>query len=334
MKSPKITILFIAALVFCAACNKKANNPTETPVEHKNPTGWIQISNGLTNMYITSLVASDTNLFAGTWNNDRDLGGIFLLTVNDTSWRQVFIGTDVNALVALEKNIYAGTSNGVFVLTDNGNHWSAFPNTQVNALAVLGTDIIAGTFNQGIYLSSNQGGSWAAINSGLPGNYMITALAVSGSSIFAGFSGAGIYRSTDHGASWTQLNPAWPIYYAPSAFAVSGDMIFAQDAYADHIILSTDNGTNWAVVDSGLPNNATYVRAFAVLGENLFAGAQGGIFLSTSNGTNWIDVSSGLPSGIEVSSFAIMDSILYAGSLDYGVWRRPLNEMINNIADQ
>ncbi len=56
---------------------------------------------------------------------------------------------------------------------------------------------------------------------------------------------------------------------------------------------STDNGTSWTQVDSGLTN--TNVQALAVSGANLFAGTQwGGVFLSTNDGTTWTAVNAGL----------------------------------------
>src|ERR1039457_1446008 len=72
----------------------------------------------------------------------------------------------------------------------------------VNCLAVSGTNIFAGTYGGGIYLSSNNGTSWTAVNNGLPASCNITALAVSGTNVFAGADDFGIYLSTNNGTSW------------------------------------------------------------------------------------------------------------------------------------
>ncbi|MCK7528688.1 MAG: hypothetical protein MZV64_69590 [Ignavibacteriales bacterium] len=59
------------------------------------------------------------------------------------------------------------------------------------------------------------------------------------------------------------------------------------------VFLSTNNGTSWTAVNTGLTN--TNVRALAVSGTNLFAGTDGGgVFLSTNNGTSWTAVNTGL----------------------------------------
>ena len=98
------------------------------------------------------------------------------------------------------------------------------------------------------------------------------------------------------------------------------------------VFRSTDNGTNWTAVDSGLTNNV--VISFAVYGTELFAGTfSGGIFLSTNNGTSWSNVDSGF-TNTPVQSFAISGSYLFAGTVGSGVWKRPLTEMVTGIEDK
>src|SRR5271157_4520991 len=58
-----------------------------------------------------------------------------------------------------------------------------------------------------------------------------------------------------------------------SALTVSGSNIFA-GTWGAGIFLSTNNGTSWTEVNSGLTNS--YVNCFAVSGTNIFAGTQGG----------------------------------------------------------
>ena len=70
----------------------------------------------------------------------------------------------------------------------------------------------------------------------------------------------------------------------------------------------------------------TYIGAFAVFGNNIFAGGSG-VFLSTNDGESWNNVSSGLTTA--VNSLAVSGTYLFAGT-GSGVWRRPLNEMIPN----
>ena len=62
----------------------------------------------------------------------------------------------------------------------------------VVAFATLGSSLFAGT-NGGVFLSTNSGTSWTAVNTGLT-NTVVNALAVSGSNLFAGTAGGGVWR--------------------------------------------------------------------------------------------------------------------------------------------
>ncbi len=70
--------------------------------------------------------------------------------------------------------------------------------TDTYSLAVSGTNLFAGTYKGGVYRSTNSGGSWTAVDSGLT-NMWVRALAVSGTNIFAGTYGNGVFLSTNNG---------------------------------------------------------------------------------------------------------------------------------------
>jgi len=77
----------------------------------------------------------------------------------------------------------------------------------VNALAVSGTNIFAGT-GGGVFLSTNNGLSWNAVNSGLT-NLNVECLVVSGSNLFV-VEPNGVFLTTDNGTSWVSLNNGLP----------------------------------------------------------------------------------------------------------------------------
>ena len=103
-----------------------------------------------------------------------------------------------------------------------------------------GTNIFAGTADSGVYLSTDNGKSWAPVNSGL-GSTEVSALAVSGTNIYAGTWG-GIFLSTNNGTDWTSVYSV-PASDDVGAIAVSGANIFA--GTNGGIFLSTDNGASW-----------------------------------------------------------------------------------------
>ena len=168
-----------------------------------------------------------------------------------------------------------------------------------------------------IFLSTDNGINWSAVDLRLPYGNGVFALAVSGTDLYAGTNdggrGAGIYRSTDDGTSWTAVNSGLPIsritgdYSGVRCFAVSpngaGGANLFSGTWGSGCFLSTNNGTSWTAANSGLTD--TNVTCLAVNGTHLFAGtAYGGVFLSTNSGSSWTSVSAGL-SGLRIISLAI-----------------------------
>jgi hypothetical protein len=76
----------------------------------------------------------------------------------------------------------------------------------------------------GVFLSTNNGTSWTAVNNGLT-NTFVRALAVSGTNLFAGtVEGGGVFLSTNNGTSWTATGLT---NRDVMAFAISGTNLFA-----------------------------------------------------------------------------------------------------------
>jgi len=195
------------------------------------------------------------------------------------------------------------------------------------AFAVSDINLFAGNDGGGgVFLSTDNGTIWTAVNSGLASWY-IEALAFSGTDLFAGTGGGGVFISTNNGTSWSPINTGLTNTTVWS-FAVSGTNLFA--GTAGGVFLSTNNGTSWNSASNGLTN--TDVRTFAIIGTNLFAGTLGGgVFRSTNNGTNWAPANNGLTNNI-VLALTISGTNLFAGtfsrvflSTDNGISRTAAN---------
>lgn len=120
-------------------------------------------------------------------------------------------------------------------------------------------------------------------------------------------------------AQWIQTSG--PYGGEVNSFAVLGTNLFAGISRGG-VFLSTNNGSLWTEVNSGL--TATDVQSLAVSGTNLFAGTLGGgVFLSTNNGATWAAVNSGL-TGTDVYSLAVSGANLFAGT-SIGVFRSTNN---------
>jgi len=121
-------------------------------------------------------------------------------------------------------------------------------------------------------------------------------------------------------AQWIQTNG--PYGGTVCSFAISDTNIFA-GTNGGGVCLSTNNGTSWTVVNTGLTN--LQVWSLAVSGTDLFAGTHlGGVCLSTNNGTSWTAVNTGL-TNIDVRALAISDPYIFAGTNGGGVFRSTNN---------
>jgi ligand-binding sensor domain-containing protein len=76
---------------------------------------------------------------------------------------------------------------------------------KITSLLLCGNRLFAGTDTGGLFVSSNNGESWAPVDSGLS-NLKIRALASTATTLYAGTYGRGIFRSTDNGRLWTSTN--------------------------------------------------------------------------------------------------------------------------------
>ncbi len=323
---------------------------------------WTPTNGGVPNLpYVFSFAAAGDRLFAGTYS------GVYTSTDNGLSWNNASAGFP-NAtsftFATSGTTIFSGSYGGVYLSSDGGSNWvpssSDINDPEVDALTFLGNALYAGTYT-GVYASSNYGASWNPASNGLPWPAQISCLATIEGNIVAGSSG-GIYVSTDSGKSWVDATPTakylevssfalngnlvlaatnYGLYFSRnhglewslvqgsppiSTLCVSGTTIFAADDYG--VIVSTDQGRNWEPGNTGLP--AAVPNAFAAVGGYVFLGTLGGIYISSDNGATWTSVNSGVSSVGTVTSLAIFDGYLFAGT-SQGVLRRPVSEMVSDF---
>lgn len=183
------------------------------------------------------------------------------------------------------------------------------------SLGVNSNNIFAMTADNGVFLSTDNGESWTAVNNGLS-FYNGTALVVSGNNIFAGFLGEGIYLSNNNGTSWKSIDSGLTNKNIV-ALAISGNNIYA--GIDGGVFISTDYGISWNSVLK-LPTNTVYginVNSLAVSGNKIFVGAGGGVYISTDNGYSW-KADNFNPSAISsVFSLAINSNNIFAGTEFY-----------------
>jgi hypothetical protein len=129
------------------------------------------------------------------------------------------------------------------------------------------------------------------------------------------------------GATAQWIRTSGPNAGQVNCFAVLGTSLFA-GTDAGGAYLSTNDGTSWTQVKTGLTNTriwsiAVFPASGGTGGTNLFAGTAGGVFLSANNGTSWTAVSTGL-TNTNVRALAVSPASggtnLFAGTFGGGVF--------------
>jgi hypothetical protein len=154
--------------------------------------------------------------------------------------------------------LVVASSSAQFAATTAQNVWFSIgpAGEYVSALAIdpqRPTTIFAGTKDHGIFKSTDGGGRWQAMNSGLNSPYIFV-LAVDPRTPTTIYAGVG------------------PVSMYPAVFK------------------STNGGENWEAMSNGLtyPNRAVYALAIdPQTPATLYAGTIGGVFKSTDAGGSW-----------------------------------------------
>jgi photosystem II stability/assembly factor-like uncharacterized protein len=265
-------------------------------------------------------------------NGSKVKGGVYLYepatAQSDSKWKSINQGLtnfDVRCLVANSNgDLFAGTASGIFRSQDKGETWTAINsglnNTNVQTILITEKqEILAGTAADGVYLSTDNGGSWSSIGIGqvqsetitdggkqttvskTTPNTVVRNLAKTSSSIFAG-TDAGLYQTQDRGLTWKlnnqdlsspppevqdlKSNPVRTLVSSSNLICVKTDLQTYQ---------STDNGINWTPISLPTPTTPPRViHTLVAVENNIFIGSSDGIY--RSNGSTWdtIDPSSSL----------------------------------------
>jgi photosystem II stability/assembly factor-like uncharacterized protein len=205
----------------------------------------------------------------------------------------------------------------------NGPYGGDVRSLAVSPNATGGTNLFAGTYGSGAFLSTNDGESWTAINSGLTtakldlSNGVVLSFAVAGINLFAATWGGGVFLSTNNGTSWTPVNSGLTIRYV-RCLVISGKSLLA-GTYGG-VFLSTNNGTTWVPVNTGLADSN--ISCLAVSGRNVFAGTQsGGVFRTKDNGSSWVQINTGLSNSYVIALSVDSAGHIFAGTVGGYVFR-------------
>jgi hypothetical protein len=212
-------------------------------------------------------------------------------------------------------------AGGLFFSSDLGTTWrqaSLSPqDAPILSIFSHGDRLFAGTYGvPGVWVSTNNGDSWSTTSSGMIYTG-IGAFAAIDTMIFAG-TGGGVYRSTDNGVNWQPVNGNLPASQIEDFALVPSSVGFVNffTAIGREVYRSMDT-SGWWDIRATLSDS---VRAFGVIGVNLFAGtAGGGVFRSSHSGADWVTANGGL-TDLHVADLAVIGQDIFAAT-GIGVFR-------------
>ena len=252
-----------------------------------------------------------------------------------------FLFPILSLMVLLSSSLAGVASAGVNTWTTNGPNGGPIAALAIDRSAPA--TLYAGTSGAGVFKSSDGGGSWTAINTGLNTTFVVTAIVVdpttpatlyvgTGLGLVSGDAG-GVFKSTNGGASWTAINAGLTGTYggAPAVFALAIDPSAPTTLYASTygggVFKTTNGGGSWSAINAGL-NIGNIVLALAIdpsapatlyagTGYDVEFGPGVGVFKSTNGGGSWIVINTGLTNR-SVSALVLDPAdpdTLYAGTV-------------------
>jgi hypothetical protein len=190
------------------------------------------------------------------------------------------------------------------------------------------------------FRTTDGGHTWAGIGTGLLATSVrsFTIDPANSGTVYAGTYSDGVFKSTDGGSTWTATGTDFPPYPVNGMAVDSRGAVFgATDA---GLFRSLDGGASWALLPLWMPVSALAIDSAS---QTLYAGAPDwyprGVFSSVDAGETWTDT--GLPFGTPVTSLAVSQSVIYAGTSNGvlknagGGWEpasADINEAVTSVA--
>jgi len=251
---------------------------------------WSDINTGFSSTDATAIVALPATIVAAIYKE-----GIYKTESTSINWALTNLGFNnpvTHTMVALGDTIVvAVTENGVYVSTAIGtapsyvqSNTGLTDSTNVNDVIFAENILLAATANGGVFLSSNLGATWVAINMGLS-NLNIAKLFYANGKLYALSASGNLYASDLNVNNWTALQNGLPGGAMPTSMAFQGNNIIL-GTLGNGVYIKDHSGTTWSPFNTGLTNlNVTSVTASA---GKFYAGTDGdGVFVSDVNTANW-----------------------------------------------
>jgi photosystem II stability/assembly factor-like uncharacterized protein len=273
---------------------------------------WSSISNGVVMEKILCIEIGITGeIIVGTEGS-----GIFISADNGATWAAFNIGlTDnfVGVLHSRDSTVFLGTigyeKRGLFRTDNSFSNWelTGVTSTTIYALSSFSNWILAGTMEHGIYMSDDNGDNWTPKNTGL--DYFSVRAIVHNTAGNIFIASKKVFFSADTCNSWTNRSNGIPSGVNVISLYTEGNKVIAGTTDGG-VFISDNEGLNWNVANTGLPNHD--ITAVAFVGDTLFAGTEyGHFFISNDNGNTWILIQINYYSFSDIRAITIRQNVIY-----------------------
>jgi photosystem II stability/assembly factor-like uncharacterized protein len=241
---------------------------------------------------------------------------------------------------------------GVFQSTDAGSTWNPVntglpPTDSFPTITALAIDPLTPTtlYAAGgtVFKSTDGANTWTSVNTdlptfddGSPQNLGVLALAIdpiTPTTVYAAAGNCdvscGIFKSTNAGSTWHTANTGLPkaaivtvaIDPATRNTLYAGTGEYVTGVFGGTVVKSTDAGSTWHIMGTGLPNVAIRMLAIDPITPATLYVVSGngpgdaGVFKTTDAGGTWNAISGGLPTDINALVIdPLTPNTLYAGT--------------------
>ncbi|OCX52025.1 hypothetical protein BEL04_10985 [Mucilaginibacter sp. PPCGB 2223] len=165
-------------------------------------------------------------------------------------------------------------------------------NDTITVLEVFGHTIYAGSNSNNLYISSDEGASWATLKVGNNTDMAITAIKLFNNKLYVGTDNNGIFSSNDGGKTWTNyINNL--VGYPVSSFAELNNNLYASAEDDGGVLVLNQATNNWMPFNNNLPEIITSYDVFKIVstGNTLAAaaGVNGTFYFYDFNANQWVN---------------------------------------------
>ncbi len=224
---------------------------------------------------------------------------------------------------------YLATTNRLARLRPSDRHWEAMAYGNFTAVLAFGDNVFAGEYDQGVYISHDDFDTYVVFNDGLPSNPSVKRFFMNDDYIFVSLLNNGVYRldRNNPNAIWEPANNGIENKTVENFYEKDG-VLFAATSFG--LYRTSDNGNNWEECDEGITDK--YIRSIYGTHNALLAGTNyGGVYISSDNGNTWQEFNENL-TYIPVISLTADSQYIYAGTYEYGMWKRPIEDIIDDVS--